>query len=1274
MFLFLFVVLNVSALTQNIVISNNNTTEVISAKNSLQINYNINGIEYNNAKYGDSFFTTVKINGFGKSYSEGSPDLPVYTQLVIVPLNVELKPIFKENNYEISKLGSLGFEAPLKPALASVSKSDIKQNRTPKKGSVYSIDAFVGEPVVSLKQVGVMRGLKVYELTISPVNYNPVKHTIKVTNKVNIELKWDNETFNGEEWNFFDNSQLLLTESFNATYAIVSPLQYKNELQNFILWKKQLGYNVAEVYIGEQVASNNKNDIKAYLKKLYDAPAEGYNSPAYILIVGDVDQIPAWSGVNEPHATDLYYAEYTNDILPDAFYGRISVNNSKELNTVIEKSLFVEKGKGIDRDYYNKHLLVSGVDADFAPTFGNSTVKYMLNYYSNELNNVNPNYYLYGSGSPITSESSQARTDILNKYSDGNSIVYYTAHCDVAGWNDPLFSFNDIDGLRNANKYPLMIGNCCESLMFNQNSFGEEIVRADKKGAVAYIGASNYSFWDEDYYWSIGFTSNIVANPTYEETNLGAFDAWFHTHNEPVEDHANTVAQILTKGNLAVQESSSHLKDYYWEVYQIMGDPSLTPVKFNYETVQVNYESQLKTGFDFFTVETQPGAVVSLNYNNQIIGKGRADNTGNCTFNIKPVEVVGSKLVELVVSMPGNWPVIDSIDVLPAEGAYVVYTNVFINDTILGNGNNHIEYGESFHINIQAKNYGSKMANGIKCVLQSNSKWLGTNEPLNFSFKNLNAGEVAISNEEHVITLTNNVPNNEAIRYDGYIIFNETDTTKANFNITVNAPEIKLEKVIIDNSGVGNHNGIIEAGEIVDIDVTFINQANTQVSNTLIEFYTNNESMLKVINVNKKQASFAENQLQKVQVTIKGDSSIFNGEKELLYYNIKAGNLRQYNFNGSISLLLGEMPEYKISNTTVEVVSAYFYDSGGKDENYGDDEDYQITFKPYYKNEGLMVDFSSFSVEPMADLGCYDLLSVYDGLDEQAPLIGEYCNVNYVPLIHSQSESGALTFKFYSDNGINESGWEALINSYERYNVTVQVTDGIDMLADAKVTLGNVTEQSIINGIASFSYVVAEGNKLISVNKQGYTQSVFNLGQIWSDTSITLLVYRMPKICMAVSHNTNPIENARVILNTDTIFTDTEGNANFYNVEPGQKIFNISATGYHDTTGVINVGAIDACFEFNLKPGIPYSVNSEKMEHNMVAIYPNPISKNEGLIVDSKEAIEQLKLFNYQGSLLIIKNRQPKEFVLDISDINAGIYILQLKINGKYYFRKLIVR
>jgi len=191
--------------------------------------------------------------------------------------------------------------------------------------------------------------------------------------------------------------------------------------------------------------------------------------------------------------------------------------------------------------------------------------------------------------------------------------------------------------MQNANKYGLMIGNCCESNKFSVNEcFGEALLRTPEKGAVGYIGASNVTYWDEDYYWSIGFRFICNTNPSYNDSNLGAYDRMYHTHNELYDQWKTTFGAIITAGNNAVQASTTtaDMKQHYWEIYHLMGDPSVMtylkkPSRMTVEVLNIDLENFT------LTVKTVQYAYCALtNSKNELISAGFADENGITTLRL----------------------------------------------------------------------------------------------------------------------------------------------------------------------------------------------------------------------------------------------------------------------------------------------------------------------------------------------------------------------------------------------------------------------------------------------------------------------------------------------------------------------------------------------------------------------------------------------------------------------------------------------------------------
>lgn len=115
--------------------------------------------------------------------------------------------------------------------------------------------------------------------------------------------------------------------------------------------------------------------------------------------------------------------------------------------------------------------------------------------------------------------------------------------------------------------------------------------------------------------------------------------------------------------------------------------------------------------------------------------------------------------------------------------------------------------------------------------------------------------------------------------------------------------------------------------------------------------------------------------------------------------------------------------DYLMTTTTLNVCTGNFYDTGGADANYSDNENIVMTFYPSTSGAMMKAEFASFSTE-----SGYDFLKIYDGENTSATLIGSYDGVSSPGIVVSSHESGALTFEFISDGSQTKEGWLAYMS------------------------------------------------------------------------------------------------------------------------------------------------------------------------------------------------------------------------------------------------------
>ncbi|HPR57508.1 MAG TPA: M14 family zinc carboxypeptidase [Bacteroidales bacterium] len=119
--------------------------------------------------------------------------------------------------------------------------------------------------------------------------------------------------------------------------------------------------------------------------------------------------------------------------------------------------------------------------------------------------------------------------------------------------------------------------------------------------------------------------------------------------------------------------------------------------------------------------------------------------------------------------------------------------------------------------------------------------------------------------------------------------------------------------------------------------------------------------------------------------------------------------------------------EFLMSNQTLTICNGVFYDSGGENQNYDNDENYVMTIFPETPGSSIIVQFLAFDVEYNSTCD-FDWLKIFNGANTQSTLIGTYCGTSSPGTVEANNPEGALTFQFVSDYSVTKSGWKAQIS------------------------------------------------------------------------------------------------------------------------------------------------------------------------------------------------------------------------------------------------------
>ncbi|HSG68344.1 MAG TPA: C25 family cysteine peptidase, partial [Bacteroidales bacterium] len=767
-----------------------NTYEELRFSNSVNL---VQALKVNTER---GMFTDLLVPGYSSTYTPGEPKLPVYRRLIEFPIGAS--PQVEIISFDVKEydLAELGIDFPVLPA----------QPPQPKDGSyvpfeydlnAYQQNAYTDDPLVDVEVLGMMRGLRIARLDISPVQYNPASGMIRIYSNIEarvvfsgadvmatLDQKKKNEApyFRSVGAGLLNYKQEQSANRDTITkypvkYVIVSDPMFETQLQPFINWKTQKGFTVVEAYTDDPAVGNTTSSIKAYLQGLYDAGTADNPAPTFVLFVGDVEQIPAWSGNAGWHVTDLMYVEYTGDYFPEIYYGRWSATNTTELQPQIDKTLQYEQYTMPDPSYLDQVVLVAGMDGSFGPNWANGQINYGTENYFNAAHGLTSHTYLY----PASGSHS---ADIIQNVSDGVSFGNYTAHCSANGWADPSFGISDVAGLQNQDEYCVLIGNCCSSNEFNNYCFGEALLRAPNKGAVGYIGGTNSTYWDEDYYFGVGVGPITEDPPSYEETSLGDYDRAFHDHGEPWEDWYTTTYQMIFAGNLAVTQGSPGSAEYYWEIYCVMGDPSVMCYFGVPDPLAVSYDPLMPLASTSFTITTEPYAYVGISMNGVLHGAALADASGIAVVALDPILVPGD--ADIVVTKQNSEPFIGTVVVANPEGPYVVLSEQNINDPS-GNNNGLADYGESITLDVELENLGSEDALNVEAILSSDDDYITITDNTG-TWGTIAAGSTSMQSDVFALDVEGIIPDQHMALLEVEITGSSKEVWYSSFNMVLNAP------------------------------------------------------------------------------------------------------------------------------------------------------------------------------------------------------------------------------------------------------------------------------------------------------------------------------------------------------------------------------------------------------------------------------------------------------------------------------------------------------
>jgi hypothetical protein len=575
-------------------------------------------------------FSQLTMSHVGASSVIGQPNLPVITRMLQIPFGAEVSVSLVESRFVEKSLQEVGIPnriAPVQPPIPKLTGA-WGDAEFVIDDSYYQKDEFLPQERVRLGEIGVIRGHRFVSVIMNPVSYNPRAQKMRIYTSMKIRLTLSGSDMAATKDQLYRYAsppfEELCEELFvnypryqifpkdapqlPIGYLLITHQNYYSAALALAEWKARKGFHVTIAQV-PQIGST-KEAIKLYIEDAYD---NWDIPPTYVLFLGDTYDIPTWTGAYSSSATDIEYVKMDPDYFADIFRGRLPANDATEAADMVSKLLYYENPTAADLEWMGHGCFIASDDAGLTAEY---THRYVIQNY------LLPNAMEVDT---IWDRLGGSTSDIADCVNGGASIVCYSGHGNTGGWGCVPFYQSDVQALLNQDEYPLVLSHACLTAKFNlYECFGETWVVEANKAGIAFWGASNLSYWDED---------DILEKRMFE----AAFEETCYSIGSMTDRALYQLYQYYGGGGLS---------RYYLDLYDLLGDPSVDLWTNPADSLEVDHPLSVNAGSNTVNVTVQTtgalpvpvyGALVCLQKEGEVFETGYTDVSGEITMYPSPL-------------------------------------------------------------------------------------------------------------------------------------------------------------------------------------------------------------------------------------------------------------------------------------------------------------------------------------------------------------------------------------------------------------------------------------------------------------------------------------------------------------------------------------------------------------------------------------------------------------------------------------------------------------